>query len=240
MMTRRSLKVAGRYVSFALVAEFILLALGRPSGRVLLATGLGSLVFFRDPDRPPAERADTLYAPADGVVTDVATAIRDPWLEASEATRISTFLSLHNVHVTRSPVAGEVAMAEEIEGGLRPAFLRSSEENRRTRLAIDGERGRVVLVQIAGMVARRITSWVGSRSHVDAGERVALIHFGSRADVLVPGERVEVLVKRGDRVRAGVSPIARYHMNEEGSAGGPERGGALVGVAGRNSMEEGT
>lgn len=239
-MTPRSLRVARRYVAFALLAELVLLALGRPSGRVLLATGLGSLVFFRDPERPPAERDDTLYAPADGVVTDVATAIPEPWLEASDATRISTFLSLHNVHVTRSPVAGEVAAAEEIEGGLRPAFLRSSEENRRTRLAIDGERGRVVLVQIAGMVARRITSWVGPQSRVEAGERVALIHFGSRADVLVPAERVEVLVSRGDRVRAGVSPIARYHTNTEETAGVVGREDALVGAASGHSTEEGT
>ncbi len=239
-MTRRSLRVARRYVAFALLAELLLLALGRPSGRVILATGLGSLLFFRDPDRPPADRADTLYAPADGVVTDVATAVPEPWLDAAEATRISTFLSLHNVHVTRSPVAGEVAMAERIEGGLRPAFLRASEENRRTRLAIDGKGGRVVLVQIAGMVARRITPWVGLRSHVEAGERVALIHFGSRADVLVPAERVEVLVRRGDRVRAGVSPIARYYTNEEESAVDGGRGDALVGSATGRSPEEGT
>ena len=239
-MTRRSLRVARRYVAFALLAELVLLALGRPSGRVVLATGLVSLLFFRDPERPPAERADTLYAPADGVVTDVATSVREPWLEAAEATRISTFLSLHNVHVTRSPVAGEIALAEEVEGGLRPAFLRASEENRRTRLAIDGEGGRVVLVQIAGMVARRITPWVGVRSHVRAGERVALIHFGSRADVLVPAERVEVLVSRGDRVRAGVSPIARYHKKEEGSATNSGREYAHEGSVAGHSPEEGT
>jgi len=239
-MTKRSLLVARRYVALALLAELILLALGRPVGRVLLATGLGSLLFFRDPERPPAERTDTLYAPADGVVTDVAAAVREPWLEATEVTRISTFLALHNVHVTRSPVAGEVTLAEEVEGGLRPAFLRASEENRRTRLAIDGEAGRVVLVQIAGMVARRVTSWVGVRSQVRAGERLALIHFGSRADVLVPAERVEVLVRRGDRVRAGVSPMARYHTREGGTTTGSGREHAHAGSVAGHSPEEGT
>ncbi|MGI8441244.1 MAG: phosphatidylserine decarboxylase, partial [Thermoleophilaceae bacterium] len=100
-MTRRSLRVARRYVAFALLAELVLLAVGRPGGRVVPAPSLGSRLFFRDPERPPAQRADTLHAPADGVVTDVAASVREPWLEAAEATRISTFLSLHNVHVTR-------------------------------------------------------------------------------------------------------------------------------------------
>ena len=228
-MSRRSLRAAWRYLALGGAIDALLLLSGRPGGRVALGTLVATSLFFRDPERTVAAEAGTLYAPADGVVTDVADAIDEPWLDAPAAARISTFLSLHNVHVTRSPVAGRVALSEEIEGGLRPALLRASEDNRRTRLAIDGDAGRVVVVQIAGMVARRITSWVGARSTVDAGERIGLIHFGSRTDLLVPAGEVEVLVRRGDRVKAGVTPIARYRAREDlgtrGLAGRESSGG---------------
>jgi len=136
--------------------------------------------------------------------------VRDPWVPGEEATRITTFLSLHNVHVTRSPVAGRIATEEDVTGGYRPAFLARSEANRRRRLAIDGRGGRVVIVQVAGLVARKITSWVSLGDDLRAGQRLGLIHFGSRADVLLPAGSADVLVSAGDRVRAGRSPLARY------------------------------
>ncbi len=231
-MSRRSLRAAWRYLALGGAVDLILVLLGRPGGRFAFGTLVATSLFFRDPERPVVAEAGTLYAPADGVVTDVADAIEDPWLDAPAAARISTFLSLHNVHVTRSPVAGRVALTEEIEGGLRPALLRASEDNRRTRLAIDGEAGRIVVVQIAGMVARRITSWVGARSTVLAGERIGLIHFGSRTDVLVPAGDVEVLVRRGDRVKAGMTPIARYRVR-----GGLGASGRVGSESPENEME---
>ena len=237
-MSRRSLRAAWRYLALAGLVDAMLVLLGRPGGRVALGTLAATSLFFRDPERTVAAEAGTLYAPADGVVTDVADAIEEPWLDAPAAARISTFLSLHNVHVTRSPVAGQVALTEEIEGGLRPALLRASEDNRRMRLAIDGEAGRIVVVQIAGMVARRITSWVGARSTVNAGERIGLIHFGSRTDVLVPAGEVEILVRRGDRVKAGVTPIARYHAKAGAAAPGDELETATANPPSRGDVED--
>ena len=212
-MSWRSLREARRYVVWALLVDLGLAALGRRSGWVALGTTGACLLFFRDPERPPCSGEDLIWSAADGVVTEIEP-VRDPWLGEQEGVRVSTFLSLHNVHVTRSPVAGRIALSEEIEGRFRPALFRKSEANRRTRLAIDGDSDRVVVVQIAGMIARRITSWVKISGTVGAGERLGLIHFGSRTDVLLPRERYEVLVRRGDRVRAGVTAVARQ-LSEE-------------------------
>jgi phosphatidylserine decarboxylase len=208
-MTRRSLREARRYVLAALAAEVALAPLRLLNGRLVLAVACACAVFFRDPSRDAPRAPDTLYAPADGVVVDVDT-VADPWLPGGEALRISTFLAIYDVHVNRSPSAGRIALAEETPGGFWPAFLGRARSNHRKRLAIDDGPRRVVLVQFAGMLARRISSWAWLGDRVERGERIALIHLGSRADVLVPAADARPLVAVGRRVRAGVTPIARY------------------------------
>lgn len=212
-MTWRALREARRYLAGALLAELALLVAGRRPGRVLLGAGAVAAIFFRDPDRRIAREGDLVYAAADGVVVGVEPAT-DPWMGDGEAVRISTFLSLHNVHVNRSPVAGRVAAAEELSGSFAPALFGRAGENHRRRLAIDGEAGRVVVVQIAGAIARRIASWVEIGHSVSAGDRIGLIHFGSRTDVLLPASSVDVTVRVGERVRGGVSAVARYRRGE--------------------------
>jgi phosphatidylserine decarboxylase len=209
-MTWKSLREARRYLAWALVAEVAMLPFGLRRGRLAVATAFVCLLFFRDPRRDPPADPDVVYAPADGVVVGVDTA-PEKWLEGDdEALRISTFLSIHDVHVNRSPASGEIVEAETIDGGYAPAFLGRAERNHRKRLAIDDGRRRVVVVQIAGMVARRISSWAWVGDYVSAGERIALIHFGSRAEVLLPAGVAEPVVRVGQRVRAGMTPIARY------------------------------
>jgi phosphatidylserine decarboxylase len=208
-VTWRALREARRYVLAAVLVELALAPLRALRGRLLLLVGLACLAFFRDPSRPLQAEPDTVYAPADGVVVGV-DRVRDPWLADGDALRISTFLALYDVHVNRSPVAGRVALAEEIPGGFAPAFLRRATANHRKRLAIDAGARRVVLVQVAGLLARRISSWAWLGDVVSAGQRIALIHFGSRAEVLVPAAEAEALVAVGERVRAGRTPIARY------------------------------
>lgn len=150
-----------------------------------------------------------MYAAADGIVTHVGQA-HVPWLSADEAIRISTFLSIHNVHVTRSRVPGKVVSQEHLDGRLRPALGAGvADTNRQSRLVIDGPNGNVGVVLVAGAVARRITSWVRVGDDIGAGARLGLIHFGSRTDVLVPPARIEPLVRPGARVTAGSTPIAR-------------------------------
>jgi len=201
----RALREARRYVLYALLGDLMLLLRGRRAGWMGASAALASLAFFRDPERPLDPEPNTVYATADGVIVGVEEG-SDPWLP--EALRISTFLALHNVHIIRSPVAGGITHAEEVDGGFAPAFLGRAGSNLRKRLAIEGPAGRVVVVQIAGMLARRITSWVGLGSPLAPGQRVGLIHFGSRTEVLLPADRFEARVQAGDRVKAGVTPIA--------------------------------
>jgi len=211
MISRRSWQTAHRYVLGPLSLGAVLLLAGRRRSG-LLATGTAGaiLLFFRDPERPLDPDPDVAYAAADGFVTDVEEA-HEPWIPGGNALRISTFLSIHNVHVNRSPVNGSITKMEEIAGRFVPAFLGGSkEENHQNRIAIDGPRGRAVVVQIAGMVARKISRWVETGESVKAGQRIGLIHFGSRTDVLLPVGSAEPLVSPGDRVRAGVTPLARY------------------------------
>jgi phosphatidylserine decarboxylase len=210
-MSWRSLREARRYVLLALLAEIALLGRGR--GRLLAGVSLVVLAFFRDPHRELEPEDDVVYAPADGVVVGVDTT-PEKWLDDQEALRISTFLALHDVHVNRSPAAGEIVEAESIGGGYAPAFLRRAEGNHRKRLAIDDGRRRVVVVQTAGMLARKISSWAWLGDKVAPGERIAVIHFGSRAEVLVPAAHAEPLAHVGQRVQAGVTPIARYVETE--------------------------
>lgn len=178
-------------------------------------------MFFRDPERPLPDDPDLVYAAADGVVRSIDDGVVDEWLPSSPAVRISVFLSLLNVHVNRSPVTATVTATQEIDGGFAPAFADRSEVNYRHRVALDGPQGPMVLVLIAGLVARRISRWVDRGDQVVAGQRVSLIHFGSRTDVLLPTGTVDVLVRPGDRVRAGVTPLARYRSTS-GTLTAPE------------------
>ena len=209
-MTRRGWAVARRYFLPPFVLGVLLLALGRSrlGGAGLLAS-LGVLAFFRDPERRLAAESGVAYAAADGFVKSV-DEVEEAELPGGRGLSISTFLSLHNVHVNRSPVGGRISSFQEIEGGYAPALFESSGGNRRNRLVIeDGDGTAAVVVPKAGSIARRISAWVGEGDEVAAGTRIGLIHFGSRTDVILPLGS-EPLVSPGDRVRAGLTPIARY------------------------------
>lgn len=218
MITQRSWETARPYVLAPLALGTALLLAGRRrSGLAGLMAAGASLLFFRDPERSLEPDPYVVYAPADGFITDVEEA-HEAWIPGGEALRISTFLSVHNVHVNRSPVEGSITKMEEVAGRFVPAFLGGAkEENHQNRIAIDGPRGRAVVVQIAGMVARRISRWVETGDSVAAGQRIGLIHFGSRTDVLLPAGSAEPLVSTGDRVRAGETPLARYRKGESKS-----------------------
>ena len=208
-MTRRGWEAARPYVLVPLVVGVLLLLVGRRSGWLGLLAAGGMLAFFRDPSRETDRSPGLLYAAADGLVREV-DEVADPAMPGGRATRVSVFLSLHNVHVNRSPVGGTIGAVEEIGGGYYPALFGRSEVNRRNRIEIRGERGPVVVFQKAGAIARRISTWVGPGERVEPGGRIGLIHLGSRTDVLFPAGAAEPLVRPGDRVRAGLTPLARY------------------------------
>jgi phosphatidylserine decarboxylase len=141
MISHRTWLIARRYVLAPLFLGVVLLSRGRRSGLLALGVAGAILMFFRDPERPLDPDPDVVYAAADGFVTDVEEA-HEAWIPGGDALRISTFLSIHNVHVNRSPVEGSVTKMEEIAGKFVPAFLGGSkDQNRQNRIAIDGPKG---------------------------------------------------------------------------------------------------
>ena len=175
---------------------------------LLLAGGIAA--FFRDPRREAPADDTCLYAAADGYVLAV-DEVDELWYLRGRALRIVTFLTLFDVHVNRSPVGGTLARTHWVDGGFAPAMdVAASERNERQYLAIEGARGPVVVVQVAGLVARRIRRWVEPGAALRPGQKLGMIQFGSRTDVLVPVGQASHLVSRGDRVLAGRTPIARY------------------------------
>jgi phosphatidylserine decarboxylase len=175
-------------------------------GGLLIFLGLFVLFFFRDPQRRPPADPSTIVSPADGRVMEIVEESRD----AKPGRRISVFLSIFDVHVNRSPVAGKITAIEYRTGKFYAAMRgRASAENEQNAFHVATERGEVVFKQIAGWVARRIVCWKSVGDSVMRGERVGMIRFGSRMDIWLP-EGVEILVRPGQHVAAGSSPLARW------------------------------
>src|SRR5271165_3734645 len=162
------------------------------------------LWFFRDPERAIPAVQGAIVSPADGKVTDVSVVEQN----GRPQTRISIFLNIFNVHVNRSPISGVVTDVKYKSGEFRNAMgAISAELNEQNVVTVQGDAGTVVFKQIAGMLARRIvfTKKVGDR--VALGERVGLIKFGSRVDVIFAAE-AEIKVRVGDKVKGGSSLLA--------------------------------
>lgn len=174
--------------------------------------------FFRDPDRRIPEEADVVVSPADGKVTSV-----DPSAHADfvggPATRITIFLSIFDVHVQRAPAAGRVE-SYEYEGGRHMAAWRkeAGSLNERASLGISTESGPIVVRQVAGLAARRIVTYPREGARLAKGDRIGLIRFGSRVDLFVP-PNWPVCVRRGDRAKAGETPVARIPPTAEKQPG---------------------
>jgi phosphatidylserine decarboxylase len=159
------------------------------------------LNFFRDPERPVPTEPNALISPADGQIVQLA----EEAFEGRPIRRLSIFMSPLDVHVNRAPIAGSIKAINYKKGSFRVASQAlASIENEQNVFTIEGEQGVVVVKQIAGLLARRIVFWKRLGDSLARGERVGMIKFGSRVDVLV-APTVEWCVKVGDRVRAGSS-----------------------------------
>ena len=158
--------------------------------------------FFRDPERLiPADEA-AIVSPADGKIVGIAA-------ETDKTTRVSIFLSVFNVHINRSPVAGEVESVRYLPGKFKVAFdATASAENEQNVLVIRSGSDKIKFSQIAGILARRIVCWKKPGDSVAKGERIGLIKFGSRVDIFLP-ENVALSIKLGDKVQGGASVIGR-------------------------------
>lgn len=154
------------------------------------------LVFFRDPKRNPGKG---IVSPADGRVLFVSN---------SGTTRIAIFMSVTNVHVNRAPLSGRVLRMTHKPGGLLPAYKHGSKNNERLITSMQTQIGKIKVIQIAGLIARRIVPYIQPGQNLKKGQRIGIIQFGSRVDLLLPSEHIRVNIRPGQRVRAGVTSIA--------------------------------
>lgn len=163
--------------------------------------------FFRDPERVQPEDADCAVSPADGKVIKVEP-MRDP-VSGQQRTAVCVFMNVFNVHVNRMPVAGTIGRIRYIPGAFfNASFDKASEENERCILEVVGQGNkRFTMVQIAGLVARRIVCLAEKGDKLGRSERFGLIKFGSRVDLYLP-DGYSPLVHVGDKVVAGETPVA--------------------------------
>jgi phosphatidylserine decarboxylase len=204
------LSIAREGVPYILVPAILglaLLAIGYwPVALVFLFLCAFMVYFFRDPKRQPPNDPDLVVSPADGRVTRVSTMAPG---QAESATLVSIFLSPLDVHINRAPIAGQVTDVSYVKGKfLMATDERASLVNEQNALTIEGEGLTIVVKQIAGILARRIVCWKHKNDRVTLGERIGLIKFSSRTDLVLPSN-VKVVVTEGMKVRGGTTVIGR-------------------------------
>lgn len=201
-----------------LIAAALLLGwLTRPAWAVLpFLLALFFLWFFRDPERHIPQQLGAVVSPADGTVTDVSPALTS----GEKRTRISIFLSVFDVHVNRSPIAGVIREIRYQQGKFLDARNpQCADQNEQNIVTLEGAGQTVVFKQIAGLLARRIVFIPKIGDRLERGQRVGLIKFGSRVDVLLDANS-SVTVKVGDRVKGGASILAYRPPPTEAAAVG--------------------
>lgn len=205
-----------KYVLIAAAIAFVSIWIWDVATWPLIGLAVWVAAFFRDPVRVTPQGDDLIVAPADGLVTmiervPVPIEMAGPnGLGDAPLVRVSIFMSVFDVHVNRTPIAGTIRQVVYISGKFLNADLdKASEENERQHILVEGLDGRRIgFTQIAGLVARRIVSFVKPGDMVAAGQRVGLIRFGSRVDVYLP-EGVEPQVALGQRSVAGETVLGR-------------------------------
>ncbi len=207
-----------KFLYIAVPIAIVLLFLYVPLGMV--AAGIAGYIayFFRDPVRVTPLRDGLVVSPADGRISSIES-VKPPvelGLGTDERLRISIFLSVFDVHINRSPVAGRISRSVYVPGAFLNADLdKASEENERRSLVITQANGtEIAVIQIAGLIARRIVTFKGEGSSIGIGERFGLIRFGSRVDVfLPPGKICQVAV--GQRAVGGETVLADLKSEEQ-------------------------
>jgi phosphatidylserine decarboxylase len=198
------------FIAAFIVASLVLFWLWTPLGWLAAIAAVWCAYFFRDPERVTPVRDGIVVAPADGRISRVANAVPAKELELGERPlpRVSIFMSVFDCHVNRSPVTGRIERIVYRPGAFVNADLdKASEDNERNCFLIATDGGRIGVVQIAGLVARRIVCFVRQGASVGIGERIGLIRFGSRVDVYLP-EGVRPLVAEGQTAIAGETILA--------------------------------
>lgn len=197
------------YIVILAIITVIIYVTIDPYWSIIPAVLMGFITFFfRNPKRSIPSDNDLVLSPADGKVMSVCEVYDDQFLN-QVGLKVTIFLSVFDVHVNRSPIAGEIKFQQYTCGRFRPAYKETVGcENERHTIGLENDNMRVLVTQIAGILARRIVSWVTLGSMLQKGERYGLIKFASCTEVIVP-KTVEILVKKGDKVKGGETVIGR-------------------------------
>ncbi len=205
-----------KFLGASLIATIIGFLISSTLGWILLIVTAWIAYFFRDPDRVTPLRDGLIIAPADGRIVDIEKVPPPPELGLQgERTRISIFLSMLDCHVNRAPVAGRITRSIYVPGAFFSAKNdKASEENERRALVLETPTGvEIAVLQIAGMISRRIVTFAGEGDTVGVGQRFGLIRFGSRVDLYLP-EGQSALVAIGQRMVAGETVMADIKSDE--------------------------
>ncbi len=206
-----------KFIAIAAGLALLFFLIWPPLAWICVIAALYIAYFFRDPDRVTPLREGLIIAPADGRIAAIETVTppTEMGLGPDPRVRISTFLSVLDVHITRAPVSGKLVRSVYIPGAfLNAALDKASEENERRVMIIEKPDGTEIgVVQIAGLVARRIVPFVHEGDSVGVGERVGLIRFGSRVDVYLPPGK-HALVAVGQLANAGETVLADLQSAE--------------------------
>lgn len=197
------------FILIGLVISILLISLGPlPLGVFFCILTLFTIYFFRDPERTNNAVPDAVLSPADGWIIGIRRLDDGDNPLGEPAIKVSIFMTVFNVHVNRIPISGRISKIAYHPGRFFSANLdKASEENEKNRITLETDKGgKVVFVQVAGLIARRIVCWIEEQDRVRAGQRFGLIRFGSRLDVYLPaGSRIVVLPQ--SRVKAGESVL---------------------------------
>ena len=201
-----------RFIAIFAVVTIVLGFLWQPLFWIGLILTIWCALFFRDPERVVPISDDLIISPADGVISSIGPFVPPVELDmgSEPRMRITVFMNVFNCHVNRAPVRGPVLVSHHKPGKFLSADLdKASDENERNSLVITTEQGEIAVVQIAGLVARRIVCWAEQKEEIDQGERFGLIRFGSRLDVYLP-DTAHASVAVGQTAVAGETILARF------------------------------
>ncbi len=193
-------------------AIFLVLAAGGwwIGALIWLPIAVWVVAFFRDPQREGPRGDEFLIAPADGKVVSVLHSIDEPDFHGQSVARVAIFMNVFNVHVNRYPASGTVTYRHDNPGRFfNAASEKASLENEQNSIGLETPRGKILVRQIAGLVARRIVTDDAEGARVTQGERMGLIRFGSRVDLFIP-QSAKILVSVGDRTKAGETVVATW------------------------------
>ena len=200
-----------KFLAISVIATFVVLLFSKFLGLVLIVITIWIYYFFRDPERYSINNDDFLVSPADGLITEISekTGPIELQLENITYTKVSIFMNVFNCHVNRTPLSGIVEDISYKPGKFLNASLdKASEENERNyyKIKCNNSNEEIIIVQIAGLIARRIVCEVEQGQNLKQGDRIGMIRFGSRVDIYFKNKKV--IAKEGQNVVAGESLIA--------------------------------